>query len=58
MIDTVLLDMGGTLEDIYVDDAGKKASAREALRILRPGVKELLEGLGMKLGVVSNTASQ
>ena len=138
MIDTVLFDMGGTLEDIYVDDASKEASAREVLRILRekgisvsmdvseamqelaegwdryaayrgptnrelkpeeiwgnyvlsgrfgldfetvkpfaeelahmwevtyyhrslrPGVKELLEGLkglGMKLGVVSNTAS-
>ena len=138
MIDTVLFDMGGTLEDIYVDDASKEASAREVLRILRekgisvsmdvseamqelaegwdryaayrgptnrelkpeeiwgnyvlngrfgldfetvkpfaeelahmwevtyyhrslrPGVKEMLEGLkglGMKLGVVSNTAS-
>ena len=138
MIDTVLFDMGGTLEDIYVDDASKEASAREVLRILsekgisvsmdipeaiqeladgwdryaayrsptnrelkpeeiwgnyvlngrfgldfetvkpfaeelahmwevtyyhrslRPGVKEMLEGLkslGMKLGVISNTAS-
>ena len=35
MIDTVLFDMGGTLEDIYVDDASKEASAREVLRILR-----------------------
>lgn len=34
MIDTVLFDMGGTLEDIYVDDASKEASAREVLRIL------------------------
>lgn len=137
MIDTVLFDMGGTLEDIYVDDASKEASAAEVLRILaekgypmsmdvptavkklaegwdryaayrgptnrelkpeeiwgnyvlsefgldfetvkpfaeelahmweityyhrslRPGVKEMLEGLkslGMKLGVISNTAS-
>lgn len=137
MIDTVLFDMGGTLEDIYVDDASKEASAAEVLRILaekghpmnmdvseaveklaegwdryaayrgptnrelkpeeiwgnyvlpgfgldfetvkpfaeelahmweityyhrslRPGVKEMLEGLkglGLKLGVISNTAS-
>ena len=35
MIDTVLFDMGGTLEDIYVDDASKEASAREVLRILK-----------------------
>ena len=34
MIDTVLFDMGGTLEDIYVDDASKEESAREVLRIL------------------------
>ena len=34
MIDTVLFDMGGTLEDIYVDDASKEASAAEVLRIL------------------------
>lgn len=34
MIDTVLFDMGGTLEDIFVDDASKDASAREVLRIL------------------------
>lgn len=137
MIDTVLFDMGGTLEDIYTDDASREASAREVLRILnekgistsvdvptavkmladgwdryaayrgptnrelkpeeiwgnyvltefgldfetvkpfaeelahmwevtyyhrtlRPGVAEMLEGLkglGMKLGVISNTAS-
>ena len=35
MIDTVLFDMGGTLEDIYVDDASRAQSAREVLRILR-----------------------
>lgn len=35
MIDTVLFDMGGTLEDIYTDDASREASAREVLRILR-----------------------
>lgn len=35
MIDTVLFDMGGTLEDIYVDDASKDASAAEVLRILK-----------------------
>ena len=137
MIDTVLFDMGGTLEDIFVDEASKRLSAREVLRILhekgidvpidaaaaeeklaagwdryaayrgpsqrelkpeeiwgdyvlmefgldyetvapfaeelahmwevtyyhrslRPGVREMLEGLkslGLKLGVVSNTAS-
>lgn len=137
MIDTVLFDMGGTLEDIYTDDASREESAREVLRILcekgiamdmdvptaikkladgwdryaayrgptnrelkpeeiwgnyvltefgldfetvkpfaeelahmwevtyyhrtlRPGVAEMLEGLkglGMKLGVISNTAS-
>lgn len=34
MIDTVLFDMGGTLEDIYTDDASREASAREVLRIL------------------------
>lgn len=35
MIDTVLFDMGGTLEDIFVDDASKAESAREVLRILK-----------------------
>lgn len=35
MIDTVLFDMGGTLEDIFTDDASREASAREVLRILR-----------------------
>lgn len=35
MIDTVLFDMGGTLEDIYTDDASREASAREVLRILK-----------------------
>lgn len=35
MIDTVLFDMGGTLEDIYVDDASREKSAQEVLRILR-----------------------
>lgn len=35
MIDTVLFDMGGTLEDIWVDQESKKRSAREVLRILR-----------------------
>lgn len=35
MIDTVLFDMGGTLEDIFVDDASKDVSAREVLRILK-----------------------
>ncbi len=34
MIDTVLFDMGGTLEDIYTDDASREESAREVLRIL------------------------
>ena len=35
MIDTVLFDMGGTLEDIFTDDASKRESAREVLRILK-----------------------
>ena len=34
MIDTVLFDMGGTLEDIFIDDTSKKASAEGVLRIL------------------------
>ena len=34
MIDTVLFDMGGTLEDIFIDDASKKASAEGVLCIL------------------------
>ena len=34
MIDTVLFGMGGTLEDIFIDDASKKASAEGVLRIL------------------------
>ena len=34
MIDTVLFDMGGTLEDIWVDEESKARSAREVLRIL------------------------
>ncbi len=35
MIDTVLFDMGGTLEDIYTDDESRAASAEGVLRILR-----------------------
>jgi len=137
MIDTVLFDMGGTLEDIFVDDESRAGSARGVLeicaghgfslqedtettvrklkegwdaygkqrdsdnrelkpeeiwgnyvmplfglsfdqvkpfaeelahmyevthyhRVLRPRVKEMLDGLqslGMKLGIISNTAS-
>ena len=88
MIDTVLFDMGGTLEDIWVDDESRHSSIQGVLdilrahgidlnmdfettaqsinagwerhRTLRPHVKEMLEGLkglGMKLGVISNTAS-
>jgi hypothetical protein len=34
MINTVLFDMGGTLEDIYSDDASKLSAARGVLRIL------------------------
>lgn len=34
MIDTVLFDMGGTLEDIFIDETSKKASAEGVLRIL------------------------
>ena len=35
MIDTVLFDMGGTLEDIFTDDESREQSAREVLRILK-----------------------
>ncbi len=35
MIDTVLFDMGGTLEDIFVDDASRKAAATKTLEILK-----------------------
>ena len=35
MIDTVLFDMGGTLEDIHVDDASRHASIQGVLDILR-----------------------
>ncbi len=35
MIDTVLFDMGGTLEDIFTDEESREASAREVLRILK-----------------------
>lgn len=35
MIDTVLFDMGGTLEDIYVDDASRHDSIQGVLDILR-----------------------
>lgn len=35
MINTVLFDMGGTLEDIYIDDASRTGSAEGVLRILR-----------------------
>ena len=34
MIDTVLFDMGGTLEDIFIDEESKIASAEGVLRIL------------------------
>ena len=34
MINTVLFDMGGTLEDIFIVEASKKASAEGVLRIL------------------------
>ena len=33
MIDTVLFDMGGTLEDIFVDDASRYESAKRVLEI-------------------------
>lgn len=35
MIDTVLFDMGGTLEDLCIDDASRQKAAAEVLRILR-----------------------
>ena len=45
MIDTVLFDMGGTLEDIFIDDASKEASAKGVLRILKD------HGHGLSLSV-------
>lgn len=38
MIDTVLFDMGGTLEDIHVDDESRHASIQGVLDILRATV--------------------
>lgn len=35
MIDTILFDMGGTLEDIFTDESSIKASAEGVLRILK-----------------------
>ena len=35
MIDTVLFDMGGTLEDIFVDEESRQAASREVVRILQ-----------------------
>lgn len=35
MIDTVLFDMGGTLEDIFTDDSSCNASAEGVIRILK-----------------------
>ena len=35
MIDTVLFDMGGTLEDIWVDDESRHSSIQGVLDILR-----------------------
>ena len=43
MINTVLFDMGGTLEDIYIDETSKQESAQGVLRILRA------HGLGLDL---------
>ena len=37
MIDTVLFDMGGTLEDIWVDDESRHSSIQGVLDILRMG---------------------
>ena len=45
MINTVLFDMGGTLEDIYIDEASKQESAQGVLRILRA------HGLGLDLDI-------
>ena len=45
MINTVLFDMGGTLEDIYIDETSKQESAQGVLRILRA------HGLGLDLDI-------
>ena len=40
MIDTVLFDMGGTLEDIHVDDESRHASIQGVLDILNTMMPE------------------
>lgn len=45
MIDTVLFDMGGTLEDIFTDDESRETSAREVLRILKEKGVHVLDDL-------------
>lgn len=45
MIDTVLFDMGGTLEDIYSDEESKRSSAEGVVRILNAHGIDLKEDL-------------
>ena len=50
MIDTVLFDMGGTLEDIWVDDESRHSSIQ--------GVLDILRAHGIDLNMDFETAGQ
>lgn len=50
MIDTVLFDMGGTLEDIWVDDESRHSSLQ--------GVLDILHAHGIDLNMDFETAAQ
>ena len=50
MIDTVLFDMGGTLEDIWVDDESRHSSIQ--------GVLDILRAHGIDLNMDFETAAQ
>lgn len=50
MIDTVLFDMGGTLEDIWVDDESRHSSIQ--------GVLDILHAHGIDLNMDFETAAQ
>lgn len=49
MIDTVLFDMGGTLEDIWVDDESRHSSIQ--------GVLDILHAHGIDLNMDFETAA-
>ena len=49
MMDTVLFDMGGTLEDIWVDDESRHSSIQGVLDILRAHGIDLNMDLKLRL---------